>query len=100
MKYLLRTGPTANFTDTTDTAANMILDIPIPAGLSVKGLTWTLRYINNTGFLATFAGGTGVTMDAVNSIPPDTFRDFIYTITNDTVGTQAITVTNVGSGSN
>lgn len=98
LKYFIRSGPTAAFTDTTDTAANMVLAIPAPAALSLNGLTWTFRYINTTGFLATLAGGTGVTMDAANQIAPYGWRDFMYTITNDVAGSQAITVTSVGSG--
>jgi hypothetical protein len=76
----------------------MIAAIPGPAALSITGLTWTLRYINNTAFQATFAGGTGVTMDPNNLISPGTFRDFMYQITSTT--TPAISVVSVGSGSN
>jgi hypothetical protein len=93
LKYMARTGPTANFTDTTDTAANMIAAIPGPAALNLVGLTWTLRYMNRTNFLATFAGGTGVTMDTNNQIGPLTSVDFMYEITS--MSPAAITVINV-----
>lgn len=65
--YLVRSGPTAAFTDTTDTAANIfaITGAVFPAGTS-EGL-----FIQNTTqFAQTLQGGTGVTfVGGINIIP-------------------------------
>jgi hypothetical protein len=60
---ITRSGPAGAFTDTTDTAANIIAAL---TGLSnvPGGISWTCEYINTTGFVATLAGGTGVTVSA------------------------------------
>lgn len=96
MKYLIRSGPTAAFTDTTDTAANIVSLIPGPAALNLTGLTWTLRYINTTNFPATLAGGAGVTMAPSNTIGAGYWVDFMYQIT--ATSPAAIAITRVGSG--
>jgi hypothetical protein len=99
ISYLSRTGPTANFTDTTDTAANIVAAVPSPAaGDAIAGLTWTVRYINNTAYTATWAAGTGVTMDPNNTMSPGTFRDFMVQIT--ATSPAAVSVVSVGGGSN
>lgn len=67
-KYIVRTGATANFTDTTDTAAQVVLQWPdqdrVPTGSQ-----FDLTYSNATGFVATIAGGTGVTISGISSVP-------------------------------
>lgn len=55
---IARTGPTAAFTDTTDTAANIVTAL----GGFVLGQSIELFYKNATAWPATLAGGTGVTM--------------------------------------
>lgn len=63
---IFRTGATANFTDTTDTAVNILASLP--GGLTYSGATPNLPapfYVdiaNQTGFVQTIAGGTGVTL--------------------------------------
>lgn len=61
--FLTRSGPVGAFTDTTDTAANIIAAL---TGLNnvQGGITFTCRYINTTAFTATLAGGVGVTITA------------------------------------
>ena len=69
-----RTGPTAAFTDTTDTAANIIAAHPGVASFYV--------YMkNSTAFAQTVAGGTGVTFSASNVIPANCMTLFIVTLT-------------------
>ena len=58
-RFITRTGPSAGFTDTTDTATNIIAQL---AGLTY-GTNWTVEYINESGQTATLAAGVGVTLD-------------------------------------
>ena len=88
---VLRGGSqTGAFTDTTDTAANIIGQIGYLFG-SMK-----IRIVNNTADTQTIAGGSGVTILGTATLAANTFRDFLMTMdTNNTV-----TLTNIGSGSN
>jgi len=99
LKYIIRSGPTANFTDTTDTAANIVagMRVALP-NANLAGFTWTTRYINTTGFVQTIAGGAGVTLVGQPLNASFSFRDYIFQITNANAGTEAVTVTSVGSG--
>jgi hypothetical protein len=73
----LRSGSTSAFTDTTDTAANIIAAaIGVPIGAS-----WTYYYVNNTVALATLAAGSGVTLTGAVPVPPNTSATFIVTYT-------------------
>lgn len=78
------------FTDTTDTAANIIAAV---ANLVNKiGTAMVYRYVNNTNAPATLQGGTGVTVSGVTVIPPNSWADFLITYT------AAATLTMVGVG--
>ena len=85
-------APTGAFTDTTDTATNIIAAIP---GATVNA-SWKLRYVNRDNNVATIAGGTGVTINGTATVASNTWRDFLCQITN--VGTPAVTMTSMGSG--
>lgn len=80
---------TGAFTDTTDTAANIISAFGGNTG------TVRVRIINNTADTQTIAGGSGVTISGTATLATNTFRDFLLTMTSTTV-----TLTNIGSGSN
>lgn len=99
LKYIIRTGPGANYTDTTDTAANIVagMQVALP-NTPLTGFTWTTRYLNNTNFTQTLAGGPGVSIAGQTQNAAFSFRDYIFTITNSGTGTQAVTLTSVGSG--
>ena len=94
---ILRSGPTAIFSDTTDTAANIIAALfgpnqspgRIPIGVSLR-----LRIVNSSGFAQTLLAGTGVTLVGTMTLATATFRDFLVTIT----GVNTVTITNIGSG--
>jgi len=85
-----RTGPTAAYTDTTDTAANLMLALSIPVSpvglvttaspLVQVGDTWRLRYVNTVAFAATIAGGTGVTV-TYPTVNASSVKDFLLTCT-------------------
>ena len=78
---IARTGPTAAFTDTTDTASAIITAL----GAYDSGATFIVRYKNATAYQATLAAGTGVTMSAVTLVPPMSVGAYFGTIG----GTQA-----------
>ncbi|MHB0992630.1 MAG: hypothetical protein ACYC0M_15335 [Burkholderiales bacterium] len=84
---------------TTDTAANL-LAARYPA---MVGTSFTFRLINNdqsaTGYPISLAAGTGVTIGTAlpnPSIPKGGWSDFLFTFTNVTPGSAAVTVTPVG----
>lgn len=89
-----RTGPTGAYTDTTDTAANIVaalLGSPYNTGIFSNasiGLptnsTYRLRYINTVAFAMTLAAGTGVTLGTNTGIAASSWRDYLVTITNGT----------------
>jgi hypothetical protein len=84
-----RTGPTAAFTDTTDTAANIVAGIPANASV---GQSWTWEYINQTAYPCTLAAGTGVTLSGTCVVPPFMKGSFLVQVT--AVGaTPTVTIT-------
>ena len=83
---ITRSGSTAAFTDTTDTAANIIA--ALPAGAPVN-TSWTLSIVNTTAFAETISGGTGVTVSGLaGPIPGNATGDFLCTYT----GAGAVTM--------
>lgn len=92
---ITRSGSTAPFTDTTDTAANIIAAVPAyPAGQ-----TWELLIVNSTAFQQTISGGTGVTITGNTIVGGLTTGRFLVTISSATavailgLGVQASTNT-------
>lgn len=80
----------AAFTDTTDTAANIIAAQP---GLVNKiGTSFEYLYENNTNAVATITGGTGVTVSQITTVPAGMSALFLVTYT------AAATITMVGLG--
>lgn len=78
---LNRTGPTAVYTDTLDTAANLYA----AAGSNVAN-SILVRIKNATAFLQTLTGGTGVTI-ATALIPPISIATYIVTFASATAAT-------------
>ncbi len=71
-----RTTVAANFTDTTDTADNIIAALP-NANI---GQSFVWRYVNSSTATATIVGGTGVNAaGAVGAVPPNTVGTFLVT---------------------
>lgn len=71
-----RSGPTAAYTDTTDTAANIIAALPN----AQLGQSWEATIVNTTGFAETIAGGTGVTLSGLaGPIPPNATARYLCT---------------------
>lgn len=86
-----RSGATSAFTDTTDTAANLV------AGVSAliadnSAVEWT--YVNNTVAPATLAGGVGVTISGQTIIPANSWATYLVFRTSAT----AVVLTCIGQG--
>lgn len=89
---ILRSGSTAAYTDTTDTAANIVASIPN----AVVGIGYELTIANTVAFTETIAAGAGVTLAGTTLISASSSRKFVVTITD--VTTPAVTITGVSSG--
>jgi hypothetical protein len=105
-----RTGPVGGFTDTTDSAANIIAALiaqysyqqsptnGISSGNAIQpGLTFRLRYINTVAFAMTLAAGTGVTITANGNVNASSVKDYLLTVLNGTP--QQVFAANQTSGS-
>ncbi len=87
---ITRSGSTAAYTDTTDTAAAIIAAVP---GYSV-GQSWPLIIDNTVAFAQTLAAGAGVTLAGNLILPPLTWGRYLVTITSAT----AVTIRCVEAG--
>lgn len=74
-----RTGAQSGtpFTDTTDTATNIIAAQPN----AHIGLSWEYTYYNKTNAVATLTGGTGVTVSAITIVPANGAARYLVTYT-------------------
>lgn len=85
---VVRTGPTAAFADTLDTAANIIAALSPGAAGQYKG-SFECQYINNTAYVGTIQAGTGVTLTGASAaIPANSVAQLLITVT----GAAAVTV--------
>lgn len=84
---LNRTGPVANFTDTTDTAANI-------AAASSVGSSFYIDIKNATAFTETLTGGTGVTFSSSNIINPNSLVEFLVQV----VSTSSVVFNHIFTG--
>ena len=83
-----RTTVAAAFTDTTDTAANIIA---AAANLVGKvGASFVYTYQNSSTASATLTGGTGVTVSGITNVPANMSAEYLVTYT------AAATITMVG----
>lgn len=92
--YLERQAASAAFSDTTDTATNIIAQI---ANAAVD-VTFIFRILNQTGYTMTLAGGTGVTINGTATIASGAWRDMLGQVLN--VSSPSVSFTNVGGGTN
>lgn len=86
-----RSGSTAAFTDTTDTAAAIIA---AEGSGTTTGTSFRWTYVNNTVAAATLAGGTGVTITGMTVIPPNSQAEYLVTVASATT----VTILCIGSG--
>lgn len=89
---ITRTGPTAAYTDTTDTASNIVAAI----GNFVLGATFFFTVKNATAFVETLSGGTGVTLPTSNVVGPFQEINYFGTI-GGTSASPTISITHLGT---
>jgi hypothetical protein len=84
---LYRTGPVGGYTDTMDTAANVLAALAgnSPAADVVPGTSWRWRYWNSVAQAETMAWGAGwlqATPDpgASDSVAASLWRDYLFTV--------------------
>lgn len=80
----------AAFTDTTDTAANLVIASPT----MTIGQSWEWLYQNNTNATATITGGTGVTVSGITQVPENSWARFLVTYT----AASTFTVASIAEG--
>ena len=100
--FCIRSGPGTPFTDTTDTATDIIgaLSTGIGSTCASPGDTFRFRYTNTVAFAATIAAGTGVTLGTLPTpnVAASSFKDYIVTLTNTTpVSTVSGNTTNAST---
>lgn len=100
--FIYRTGPTGAYTDTIDTVAN--LDAGLGAQMN-PGDCLGVNYSNQVAFVATIAGGTGITLSSTKAtIPASGFGQLILkkianaVVSNgyNSAGSPTVTVTTPG----
>lgn len=80
---LSRTGPGAGYTDTTDSAANILAALAgnAPNADVQPGTTFRFRILNTVAFLLTFAAGAGVVAGSGTlNVAASTGRDYLFTV--------------------
>lgn len=80
---IYRTGSTAGYTDTTDSAVNILnaLGGNNPAAPTVPGTSFRLTFINSVAFAHTFAAGSGVVAGVgVMNAAASTWREYLVTV--------------------
>ena len=86
--FCIRSGPTAGYADTTDTAANIIAALSTGLGSSSAspGDTFRFKFTNTVAFANTIAAGAGVTLGILptTEVSASTTKDFLVTLTNTT----------------
>lgn len=89
-RNVLRTGPTAAFTDTSATAVAIVA--ALPSGAPV-GAVFSFTYINNVAYVCTFTPGSGVTIKNLAgtstdvTIAPKSTARFLVTVVSATAVT-------------
>lgn len=89
--FITRSGSTAAYTDTTDTATAIIAALPNNAA----GNSFDLYIKNTTAFAETISAGTGVTVSGSSVVQPNSTGKFIITI----VAGGTVTMVGTSSGS-
>ena len=80
---LRRTGPTAGFTDTTDTSTNILNALSGGFGNVanvVPGSSFDFTYINGVAFAMTMAAGLGVILGTNTGVAASAVRDYLITV--------------------
>lgn len=81
---LSRTGPTAAYNETTDTASNIIAALAVNSQTPMQGTSYRWRHINTVAYIGTMVAGTGVTLSGTTANAASSYRDYLITLTNTT----------------
>jgi hypothetical protein len=96
-RFILRSGPTAAFTDITDTAANIIAAF---VGIAI-GNSVIVSIGNFTSYEQKIAAGTGVSLSVISPqtdiIAPNNTAEWLLIVNNVTNGSQAVTLQRIKS---
>lgn len=80
---LFRSGSTAAYNDTLDTAVNVLAAVSgnLPAAAVIPGLSFKLRLINSVAFIDTITLGAGMVAGSgtIATVPASSWRDFLFT---------------------
>lgn len=93
--YITRSGPVANFTDTTDTGTNIVNAFNLLGGVP-PGTSAYLLIKNTTNFTETIVGGAGVTISGGSVINANSEGSFV--VQPQTSSSVTITLASVGNG--
>lgn len=88
---ILRSGPTAAYIDTTDTATAIIAALGDSA---VVGQSFDFSHVNGVAFACTVAAGVGVTLAGITANAASVVRTYRCTVTN--IAVPAVTITGIG----
>lgn len=91
---LFRSGPAGVFNDTTPTAAQIVAAIPG----AIVGSARLFFIGNNGGGLMTILAGAGVTLSGTTTIAAGSGRWYLLTVTNATLGAEAVTIQGLNVG--
>jgi len=98
---LNRSGSTGAYTDTFDTAVNVITALTgnVPAGALVPGHSFRFRLYNSVAYAETITLGAGMVagVGTVSSVSASTWRDFLFTVQNTTPSQNLVMNTTSGS---
>jgi hypothetical protein len=88
---LFRSGPGANFNDTTPDASVLLASLmenmyqgsagSAPIGIQ-PGASYRLRYVNTVAFIATLVAGVGITLAGTTTVAASSIRDYLITCLN------------------
>lgn len=98
--YIRRTGPTAAYADTLDTANNIINSLKgnSPGVASMIGLSLEFTVANTVAFINTVTAARGIVLGTVGgalNIAASQTKDFLLTIQNDS---QEVTIPGIATG--
>ena len=80
---IYRTGPVGGYTDTTDTAVNILAALTgsNPNAQVIPGTSWRMRFVNTVAQALTFAAGTGVVSGlGTLNVAASLWRDYLWTV--------------------
>lgn len=90
---LRRTGPGAGFTDTFDSATNILNALSGIAGVGFdpkQGTSWRFTFINGVAQAMTAAAGEGIVLGTNVNVAASAIRTYLCTVLNDTPRQQLI----------